>query len=195
MALFTRPEFKVERVSYDVMPPTAAVGLLDSILWKPEFAWIVERIAVLNPIRFISVRRNEVTTGFPIRPSAELPNLDISNSDNRVQRHSMILREVDYLISARIALTQRGVDGGNSVTKYTEIFRRRVTKGQHFRVPCFGCREFVATISHPDPHLSPIKDDRVLGLMPLIMDYGTEGPVPRFFPAMMIQGVVEVPTP
>ena len=195
MALFTRPEFKVERVSYDVLTATAAVGILESILWKPEFSWQIREIKVLRPIRFLSVRRNEVTTGFPVRLSAELPALDISNSENRVQRHSMLLRDVDYVIEAWIALTQKGIDGGNTVGKYAEIFNRRVSKGQFFRVPCLGCREFPATVTHTEADLEPIKEDRVLGLMPLVMVYGDAGPVPRFFSAIMKQGVIQLPAP
>jgi CRISPR-associated protein Cas5d len=188
-ACFTRPEFKVERVSYDVITPTAAQGLAEAILWKPEFAFTIEQIEVLTPIRYLSVRRNEVKTGFPMR-SGDLPTLDITTQ--RVQRNSMILRDVDYIIEASLALTQKGIAGRQEITKYVEMFSRRVKLGQHFRVPVFGCREFAADVIADDGHTIPIAEDRVFGMMPLVNAWTTGGPQAAFFAARMIQGVIRI---
>lgn len=144
-ACFTRPEMKVERVSYDVMTPSAARGVLEAILWKPAIRWIVERIDVLKPIRWESVRRNEVdikmspnTNGFWID--------DIGNDGklkHRQQRAGLFLRNVDYVIHARFELTDRA-GSEDSVTKFQEMFLCRAKKGKCFHRPYLGCREFAA---------------------------------------------------
>ena len=136
-ACFTRPEMKVERVSYDVMTPSAARGVLEAILWKPAIRWVVDRIDVLNPIRWESVRRNEVGITMSLRS----PCLFVE--DQRQQRAGLFLREVDYVIHARFEITDRAGPDDNP-TKFQEMFLRRAEKGQCFHRPYLGCREFAA---------------------------------------------------
>ena len=136
-ACFTRPEMKVERVSYDVMTPSAARGVLEAIHWKPAIRWRIEGIDVLNPIRWESVRRNEV--GATMSPASE----GLFIEEQRQQRAGLLLREVDYIIYAQFEMTDKaGLE--DSVIKHREIFLRRVTKGQCFHRPYLGCREFAA---------------------------------------------------
>jgi len=136
-ACFTRPEMKVERVSYDVMTPSAARGVLEAILWKPAMRWVVERIDVLQPIRWESVRRNEVGTTMSPRSAC------LFVEDHRQQRAGLFLRDVDYLIHARIELTDR-IGPDDKLTKFQEMFLRRSAAGQCFHRPYLGCREFAA---------------------------------------------------
>lgn len=190
-ACFTRPEFKLERVSYDALTPTAARGILEAVLWHPEFRWVVERVRVLKPIRYVSVRRNEVDGTFPARLlQGDLPSIDISDPRRRLQRHSLLLADVDYVVEARIALTEKGAH--QPLAKYVGMFQRRVARGQHFRPPVLGCREFIADVTEVDRTRSPIAEDRDLGSMPLMI--WRAGRVdPLFYPARMVQGVIEVP--
>lgn len=189
-ALFTRPEMKVERVSYDILTPSAARGILEAVFWKPEMRWRVERIDVLKPIRFQTVRRNEVGT------KATNPH-GIDAEDHRQQRASVILRDVDYVITARIALTAKA-PAGETVTKYVEMFRRRARSGQCFHRPCLGTREFAADFALVDDGdtLPPaIADSPDLGWMLLDIDYDGKSPVPLFFKARLDQGSLAVPAP
>lgn len=150
LACFTRPEMKVERVSYQVMTPSAARGLLESILYKPQFRWMVRRIAVKRPIRFISFRRNEVKSRLSLKQPSSL-----FADDDRTQRNTLALRDVEYVIEAALALTPlAGLPrhkphdeqdaGEDTLVKYLAMFQRRAEKGQCFAQPCFGCREFPA---------------------------------------------------
>jgi len=196
LACFTRPELKVERVSYPVMTPSAARGLLEAVLWKPAILWHIDRIRVLRPIRFVSFRRNEVNTrasppsravvegGGTVRPYFA--------EDDRAQRNTVALRDVDYLIEAHFTLTDRAGPDDN-VAKFVDMFRRRVAKGQHFHQPYFGCREFVAHVIPADGAPDPIEESRDLGIMLWDIDYGPEANRPVFFAASLEQGVVEVP--
>lgn len=189
-ALFTRPELKVERVSYDVCTPSAARGILEAVMWKPEMAWRVERIDVLKPIRFQTIRRNEVgaKAGNPY-------GIDIE--DHRQQRASVILRDVEYVITARIGLTAKAPPG-EVVTKYVEMFRRRAKAGQCFHRPCLGTREFAAEfalVEEEDPLPPPIPDSPDLGWMLLDIDYSGKSPVPLFFRAALDAGSLVVPDP
>lgn len=190
-ACFTRPEMKVERVSYDVMTPSAARGVLESIFWKPAIQWHVEQIDVLNPIRWASVRRNEVGCVMSSR------SRHIFVEEQRQQRAGLLLRDVAYTIHARLELTEKA-STEDSAIKYKKMFLRRVKKGQCFHRPYLGCREFAA---HFEPVLSvqqlptPIRESRELGFMLLDMDYTQPSPVPRFFCAHLIEGQVKVPNP
>ncbi|CAA7622828.1 type I-C CRISPR-associated protein Cas5c [Magnetospirillum sp. UT-4] len=187
-ALFTRPEMKVERVSYDVCTPSAARGILEAVLWKPEMAWRVERIDVLKPIRFQTVRRNEVGT------KAANPH-GIDAEDHRQQRASVILRDVDYVITARITLTAKAPPDTN-LTKYVEMFRRRAANGQCFHRPCLGTREFAADfalVEDGDSLPAPIPDSPELGWMLLDIDHAGTAPVPLFFKAKLENGTLHVP--
>nr|BEL01491.1 type I-C CRISPR-associated protein Cas5c [Dehalococcoides mccartyi] len=136
-ACFTRPEMKVERVSYDVITPSAARGILEAIHWKPAIRWIVEQIDVINPIRWESVRRNEV--GCVISPRTEC----IFIEDKRQQRAGRLLRDVCYIIHAHFEMTGKAGDSDN-IAKHLDIFARRAEKGKCFQRPYFGCREFTA---------------------------------------------------
>jgi CRISPR-associated protein Cas5d len=142
-ALFTRPEFSAERVSYTVMTPSAARGLLESIFWKPEFRWRVQKIVVLNKIRYFSILRNEINTLQSDRAAKGWQDSGggYMAEDDRAQRHSLCLRDVAYIIEAQIELKGHATD---NVAKYRDQFRRRVDRGQCFNQPYLGTREFSA---------------------------------------------------
>ena len=197
-ACFTRPEMKVERVSYSVMTPSAARGVLEAIFWKPEAFWTIEEIWVLKEIRNFSIQRNEVKHRASERTAAGWREhgggYDASDSDNRAQRHTLGLREVDYLIRARIE-TRPGID--QDPAKYRDQFRRRVRNGRCFTQPYLGCREFAAAFAPPDGSERPIDRTENLGLMLLDLDYLTDGSgrgTPRFFDARLDKGILRVPT-
>lgn len=188
-ACFTRPEMKVERVSYDVMTPSAARGILESILWKPAIRWIVERIDVLKPIRWESVRRNEV--GTTISPRS--PCLFIE--DQRQQRAGLFLRDVDYVIHARFEATDLAGPDDNP-TKFQEMFLRRAEKGQCFHRPYLGCREFAADfepITNGEPLPTPIAETQDLGFMLYDLDFSGATPMPLWFRARLENGRVSIP--
>ena len=198
-ACFTRPEMKVERVSYDVMTPSAARAVFEAILWKPQMRWRVLRIEVLKPIRWVNLRRNEVKekilTGNVERAMKEgKGQLHLYIEDERVQRAGYFLRDVGYRIHAELSLTGKGSD---PLIKYTEMFTRRASKGQCVNQPYLGCREFSAEFSLVNadtPPAQPIGDTRDLGWLLHDMDYThPSDPQPRFFRAQMNLGVIEVP--
>lgn len=201
-ACFTRPEMKVERVSYDCITPSAARGILEAIHWKPAIRWVVERITVLNPIAFESIRRNEVglkaSASLAGRAMAAGGRTEMFIEDARAQRTSLILRDVAYLIDARFEMTDRAGAEDNPA-KHLEMFTRRARKGQCFHQPCLGCREFPAHFAliegdAPLPHSSLIEPGkpRELGWMLNDMDFAN-GRQPQFFRAVMCDGVIEVP--
>lgn len=199
-ACFTRPEMKVERVSYDIMTPSAARGILEAILWKPALFWRVERIDVLRPIRWESVRRNEVEAVISTRNALTAMasgrgTLGLYVEDARQQRAGLVLRDVDYLIYARFVLTDK-VGPDDTTVKFSEMFRRRAQKGQCFNQPYLGCREFSAAFAWIDPvdDLPPaIAENRDLGWMLYDVDHTGPEPTPRFFRATIKNGSVEVP--
>jgi len=197
LACFTRPELKVERVSYPVMTPSAARGLVEAILWKPAIAWQIERIKVLNEIRFVSFRRNEVNNR-AVRPSASVVqnggeiNHYFADGD-RAQRNTVALFDVDYVIDAHFTMTGRAGSDDN-MNKFVDMYTRRVEKGQHFHQPYLGCREFPARIMTPARSPDPISDTRELGLMLWDMDYAGKQNRPVFFAAELHNGVLEVPS-
>ncbi|HBL28563.1 MAG TPA: type I-C CRISPR-associated protein Cas5 [Acidobacteria bacterium] len=195
-ACFTRPELKVERVSYPVLTPSAARGLLEAVLWKPAITWRIERIHVLKPIRFVAFRRNEVSTRAAAPPLAVVrdggPVAPYFADDDRAQRNTLALRDVDYLVDARFELTDRAGPGDN-VAKFVDMFERRVERGQCFHQPYLGCREFAAEI-HPAPERpEPVDDSRDLGLMLWDIEYSPRRNRPLFFTARLDHGVLEVP--
>ena len=198
-ACFTRPEMKVERVSYDVMTPSAARSIFEAILWKPAIRWRVHRIEVLKPIRWINLRRNEVSAVVSTRNvqqamAAGRGQLGLYVEDERQQRAGYFLRDVAYRIHADLSLAPGCAE---PLMKYTEMFVRRATKGQCVNQPYLGCREFASAFSlvTPDaPAATPIGDTRELGWMLHDMDFTHPAdPQPRFFNAKMVAGVVEVP--
>lgn len=199
-ACFTRPEFKAERVSYDVITPSAARGLLEAIYWKPAIAWVVDRIRVLNPIRFDTVRRNEVGHKLPLGNVTKamrdgVSPVEIVVEEARQQRATLLLRDVRYVIEAHFE--PRDKDGENSA-KHRDIFLRRAAKGQCFHGPYLGCREFPACFE-PLDGAPPQPDDALLGPRDLgwmlhDLVYGQDGGrEARFFRARMNDGVIEVP--
>ncbi len=198
-ACFTRPEMKVERVSYEVMTPSAARGILEAILWKPAIRWKILQIDVLNPIRWESVRRNEVGKK-AIKPgTAHLVGnsnqpLGLYIESERQQRAGLFLREVAYVIHAEFELTDRA-GREDSVTKFTEMFIRRATNGQCFHRPYFGCREFPVTfefIPREAETLPAIDKSKDLGWMLYDLDYSGKEPNPQFFHAEMIDGTIDL---
>ncbi|MCI5140767.1 MAG: type I-C CRISPR-associated protein Cas5, partial [Candidatus Electrothrix sp. ATG1] len=149
-ACFTRPEMKVERVSYDIMTPSAARGIIEAIYWKPEIRWIIDRIHVLNEIRFENIRRNEVASKLPMTNISKamkdcVSPIQISIEDARQQRASLVLRDVHYVIEAHFELTDKDKEGEPG--KHLGMFERRAKKGQCFHRPYLGCREFPADFS------------------------------------------------
>ena len=194
-ACFTRPEMKVERVSYPVMTPSAARGALEAIFWKPQVAWRIEEIHVLKPITYASVLRNEINDRQSDR-SARRWATDGGGYDasaNRAQRHTLALRDVAYVVRAQLAL-QDGVR--DDIAKFRDQFRRRVARGRCFATPYLGCREFSASFGEPGPDDAPIDRSEELGPILLDIDYAADGSgrgVPRFFPAALERGVLHVP--
>jgi len=189
VACFTRPEMKAERVSYEVMTPSAARGILEAITWKPAIRWRIHAIEVLAPIRWMSFRRNEVSD----RASPRIAELFAD--ERRAQRNTVALRDVDYVITASFEMTEHaGPDDG--VTKFEEIFERRLHKGQTFHQPYLGCRELAAEVS-PAPEITKTAEtaDRPLGLMFYDFAYSPEGQParPLFFEARLRDGVLHVP--
>ena len=203
-ACFTRPEMKVERVSYDAMTPSAARGVVEAIYWKPEIRWHIDRITVLKPIKFTSVRRNEVkdrigagTVTKAMKDGAGRLAFyvdDPNTPDNRQQRATLMLREVGYIIEAHIEI----LSGPDNIAKHLDQFSRRARKGSCYTRPYLGCREFAAdfalleadgAIPSVDPSLAGERD---LGYMLHDIDFGNDKQA-RFFRAIMRDGVIDVP--
>jgi CRISPR-associated protein Cas5d len=194
-ACFTRPEMKVERVSYPVMTPSAARGVLEAIFWKPEFSWRVEEIWVLRHIDYYSILRNEVNSRQSERAASAWSRSGggFDASADRAQRHTLALREVDYLIQAQVE-PRPGVT--EDAAKYRDQFRRRVQEGRCFSTPYLGCREFSAAFAPPRGDERPIDRDEELGPMLLAIDYDADGSGrgrPVFFDARLDHGVLRVP--
>ncbi len=188
-ACFTRPEMKVERVSYDVMTPSAARGVLEAIHWKPAIRWQVDRIDVLNPIKWESVRRNEV--GKVMHPGAD----GLFIEGDRQQRAGLFLRDVAYTIHAFFDLTDKAGPEDTTI-KHQEMFIRRASQGQCFHRPYLGCREFAAAfelVPHDQPLPETIIESRDLGWMLYDMDFGSGETKPRFFRGELKKGVMSVP--
>jgi len=202
-ACFTRPEMKVERVSYDVITPSAARGILEAIHWKPAIRWEVDRIRVLRPIRFESIRRNEVGHRIPAGNVARamgarsIRDLRLFVEEDRQQRAATVLRDVAYVIEAHFVRTARaGPDDTDG--KHLDTFNRRVARGQCFHQPCLGTREFPAAFAPatdplpaPDPALLD-PPERDLGWMLHDIDFDHDRTA-RFFRVVMREGVIEVP--
>ena len=189
-ALFTRPEMKVERVSYDVMTPSAARGILEAIYWKPGIRWLIDRIHVMRPIRFDNIRRNEMANRVSVNKRDMEENRRICRyiEDDRQQRASMVLRNVEYIIEAHFELT--GKEEGHP-GKHLAIFERRVKKGQCFHRPYFGCREFPVSFAWCDKiKKSSLKGDHDLGYMLYDIDFEHQM-TPKFFRAVMKDGVID----
>jgi len=202
-ACFTRPEMKVERVSYDVITPSSARAMFEAILWKPAIRWHVHKIEVLEPIRWINVRRNEVGAVISERNIKTAMNtgkgslgLYVDDPKVRQQRAGLFLRDVKYRIHAGFEMTERA-GAGDTPVKFAEMFERRAAKGQCFNQPYLGCREFAAgfrLVDAKEKLAHPISESRDLGWMLFDMDYSdTKDPKTLFFRAEMKDGVVDVP--
>jgi len=212
-ACFTRPEMKVERVSYDVMTPSSARAVFESILWKPAIRWHVEKIEVLKPIRWVSIRRNEVGKVISIDSAKSAMkkgsgSLGLNIEDERQQRAGLFLRDVVYRIHAHFELLPNAGEN-NTMGKFLDMFERRAEKGQCVNQPYLGCREFACNFRLVDavkdkPNWNDFKPTerrdlgfegaRDLGWMLYDMDYANAAePQPRFFRAQLTNGVLNVP--
>lgn len=201
-ACFTRPEMKVERVSYDVMTPSAARGILEAIHWKPAIRWVIDRIHVLKPIRFQSIRRNEVgskASAANIKKAmnrGSLEGLHILVDEDRQQRASTVLADVAYIIEARFEIVRKDADENEG--KHLDIFTRRASRGQCFHQPCLGTREFAAKfelIPADTPLPAAIDETRDLGFMLWDIDHAAKGKPSLLFRAKLDCGIVNVPAP
>ncbi len=218
-ACFTRPEMKVERVSYDVITPSAARAIFEAVLWKPAIRWRIEKIEVLNPVRWANVRRNEVASVASPRSKG------ILIEDDRQQRAALLLVGVKYRLHGvfdfippdkraqahnpvpewlvdgdeREALAQPDERPDETEAKYAAMFERRARKGQHFHQPYLGCREFAADVRLVNPKdemAAPIDKDGDLGWMLYDLDYSDPQNIkPMFYRPSMKQGVIRVPHP
>lgn len=196
LACFTRPETKVERVSYPVMTPSAARGILESIFWIPQFSWEIQEIAVLKPIRYLSILRNEINTRQTVQTAVGWQSNDggYYAAEDRTQRHTLALRDVSYIIRAQQIL-KTGVH--ENPARFRDQFRRRVVSGKCFSTPYLGCREFSAWFSEPDSDDAPQEINQELGNILLRMDYDSETSghaTPRFFRGRLQHGVLKVPS-
>ncbi|MFZ2539864.1 MAG: type I-C CRISPR-associated protein Cas5c [Oscillospiraceae bacterium] len=198
-ALFTRPEMKVERVSYDVMTPSAARGIIEAIYWKPAIKWIIDKIYICNEIAFTNIRRNEVSSKILGSSAKAVMNgkqepLFIDTTSDRQQRASMVLTNVRYVIEAHFELTDKaGTDDTNE--KHYNIILRRIRKGQCYHMPCFGCREFPANFKLVENGEMPnlLKEPKDLGYMLYDMDFSNpEDITPIFFRAKIENGMVDL---
>lgn len=201
-ALFTRPELKVERVSYDVITPAAARGILESILWKPAIKYVIDKIYVLEPISFTNIRRNEVNSKIlasSIKDSIVNPSsskkLQLITSQDIAQRASTILQKVHYIIEAHFEMTDKAGERDNEA-KFSEMITRRLQKGQCYSQPYFGTREFTANFRLYDRNVdieTAYKDEiKDLGLMLYDMEYTKNQIQPTFFRAILNNGVLDL---
>ena len=200
-ACFSRPEMKVERVSYDVMTPSAARGILEAIYWHPGLVWRIDRIRVLTPIRFTNIRRNEVKDKISASNVRTVMNrgkgeLYLATPQSIQQRAAMILRDVHYVIEAHFDMTDRAAPTDNP-GKFKDIVKRRAQKGQFYHQPYFGTREFPANfkLCEANPECpAELLGERDLGWMLLDMDYSDLSDIkPMFFRGVLKDGVLEVP--
>ena len=202
-ACFIRPEMKAERVSYDIITPSAARGILEAIHWKPAILWVIDRIHVLRPIQFQSFRRNEVgskisaTTAGRAMRAGSIAGLGLAVEDERQQRATTLLRHVAYVIEAHFEMTAKAGDD-DSKAKHLAMFNRRAAAGQCFHRPCLGTREFPAEfdllppgVPVPDSTLPPDQRSRDLGWMLHDIDFA-HGNTSRFFRARLVDGVLDV---
>jgi CRISPR-associated protein Cas5d len=215
-ACFTRPEMKVERVSYDVITPSAVRAIFEAILWKPAIRWQPEKIEVLSPIRWVNIRRNEVSSKIPSGSVKSAMNKGTGNlglyiEDERQQRAGLFLSDVKYRLTASFEMTSKA-EATDNLNKFSEMFKRRAEKGQCFNQPYLGCREFSCEFTLVDSQKQPANLDfldqnmtsdrrdlgfdavRDLGWMLYDMDYrDTSNPMPRFFKAEIDKGIVHIP--
>lgn len=200
-ACFTRPEMKVERVSYDVMTPSAARGILEAIYWKPAIKWVIDKIHVLNEIKFDNVRRNEVggkISAVNVKRAMKGKPVLLCQyaTEERQQRATLLLRDVAYVIEAHFKMSGEG-GPDDTHEKHYAMATRRARRGQCFQQPYFGCREFPAKFrlieeDEPVPY-SVHRGEKDLGWILLDIDYSGDELNPQFFRALMKDGIIEIP--
>lgn len=201
-ALFTRPEMKVERVSYDVITPSAARGVIEAVYWKPAIKWVIEKIHVLKEIQFTNIRRNEVSdkasvdNALQVMKGADKP-LYIAATEARQQRAAMVLKDVDYVIEAQFEKVEKEWGERDTEEGHYNIVLRRLRDGQRFHAPCLGTREFPATVTLIDDKgdiaPSPLKGKRDFGWMLYDLDFSNPRDIqPMFYHAVMQDGVIDV---
>lgn len=205
-ALFTRPEMKVERVSYDVITPSAARGIIEAVYWKPAIKWVIDKIHVLSEIEFTNIRRNEVSKKIStddvqqaMKNGTKLLYIVATDTDNKIrqQRASMVLKDVDYVIEAHFEKVEKEWGERDTEEGHYNIVLRRLRQGQHFHAPCLGTREFPAKVtliedkgSIPE---SPLKDRRDFGWMLYDLDFSNPRDIqPMFYHAIMQDGIIDV---
>ncbi len=205
-ACFTRPEMKVERVSYDVITPSAARAVIEAIYWKPSIRWVLDRIHVLNPVKYDNIRRNEVRSKLSLTQgkiekavnegkAIQLFADDSKNPKNRQQRASMVLRDVCYVIEAHFEALD---EDGENLGKHLDMFNRRAKKGQCFYQPYLGTREFSSAfeLMEEESPVSQLEGEKDLGFMLYDMDFSDRTNIrPMFYRPKMINGIIEVPHP
>ncbi|MGE3063385.1 MAG: type I-C CRISPR-associated protein Cas5c [bacterium] len=192
---FTRPEMKVERVSYDVITPSASRGILEAIYWKPEIKWVIDKIHVLKPIKFTNIRRNELSSKISVSNVKSAMKNGFMESlfieDERQQRAAMVLKNVEYVIEAHFEI----ISGDPNEGKHLDQFNRRAKKGQCYHQPVLGCREFSANFELVDNDIpNAIDETRDLSWMLYDMDFAsnlTEPPA-LFYYVKMVKGIIDV---
>lgn len=200
LALFSRPEMKVERCSYDLLTPSAARGILEAIYWHPGMVWVIDKIHVRKPIRFTSVRRNEVKSKVLAGNVLNAINggnkpLYISSREEIVQRAAILLKDVDYVIEAHFEMTKKAAEGDNT-GKFKDIIMRRLRRGECFHMPYFGCREFPANFElfeEEEIDTAYPGEEKDLGYMLYDFDYSDpENIQPLFFRAVLKNGTLSL---
>ena len=199
LALITRPEMKGERVSYDVITPSVARGIVEAIYWKPAITWYIDKIHVYNPIEFTNIRRNEVSSKISARAVDSVMRgkskpLYINSKTDRQLRASIVLKNVRYVIEAHFELTDKA-GKTDTVEKHYNIALRKIRRGQCYHNPYFGCREFPVNfrLIEEDVPKSSLKGEKDLGYMLYDMDFTDEGDIkPMFFRAIMRDGIIDL---
>lgn len=201
-ALFTRPEMKVERVSYDVITPSAARGIIEAVYWKPAIRWVIDKIHVLREVEFTNIRRNEVRdkasvdNALEVMKGADKP-LHIAATESRQQRAAMVLKDVDYIIEAHFEKVEKEWGERDTEEGHYNIVLRRLRNGQHFHAPCLGTREFPAKVTLIEDKgaipPSPLTGKRDLGYMLYDLDFSNPSDIqPMFYHVVMQDGMIDV---
>ena len=201
-ACFSRPEFKAERVSYDVITPSAARGLIESVFWHPGMHYVVDKIYLLSEIAFANIKRNEVASKISASNVQKVINngkgaLYLATPLDIQQRATMLLKNVHYIIEAHFKMTEKA-NATDNTGKFQEMLKRRLRKGQNYHQPYLGCREFPAQVSLFEGDVNTLKlayadEDKDLGFMLYDMDYSDPGnPQPMFFRAVLRRGVLDL---
>jgi len=200
-ALFTRPEMKVERVSYDVITPSAARGVIEAVYWKPAIRWVIDKIHVLNEIEYTNIRRNEVSQKLSRETAQRIMNgateiFYLSATEDRQQRAAMVLKNVDYVIEAHFDIVPEKAGVEDTIEKHYNMALRRLRKGQYFSPPCLGTREFGAKVELIEDGQFPkskLNGSRDLGWMLYDLDFSNPRDIrPKFFKAELQDGVIDL---